>query len=206
MFTSQNNVSIEDNLLKVFTRKVNDLMGLKSRYPHLSQVFFLCQVTKAQRFSWAVSPEWSPCYRFPLPKEWQIKALSERAGSECSDHFRRKCSFLGKGTNAVCTSNLSYHIKQNCHVAVAFFLSHVVCTQYCGHLRTWIRVPVTHFNAVYTRGNQKWFYGGEAMVPTTVTWYLSTGEKSRSSWNPPLSWKFYLISTNFSSLLLHKKS
>lgn len=92
-------VSIEDNLLKVFSRKVNDLMKLKSRYPHLSQVFFLCQDTKAQRLSWAISPEWSPCYRFPLPKEWQIKALSERSGSECSDHFRRKT--IGKGTNAI---------------------------------------------------------------------------------------------------------
>lgn len=46
-----NNISIEDNLLKVFSRKVNHLMGLKNMYSHLSQVFLLCQDTKAQRLS-----------------------------------------------------------------------------------------------------------------------------------------------------------
>lgn len=85
-----NNVSIEDNRLKVFSRKINYLTGLKSRYPHLSQVFLLCQDTKAQSSLEQFLQNGHPVTGSHCLKNRQIKALSERSGSECSDHFKKK--------------------------------------------------------------------------------------------------------------------
>jgi len=85
-------------------------MRLIKVYPHSLRVFLLCQDASAERFSWPVPPEWSPCYGLPLPKGEQIKALSEESGPEFLDQFRNK--LVGKGVlpffNKSCvTTNIS---------------------------------------------------------------------------------------------------